>query len=455
MDDWQNHLLSSSMDEKLRHHSPESSSTLQEPSPKRSAEAAEFYGSDGKVNRKRSAKACQSCRSRKVRCSVSDHGVPCYNCKLDDVECIVPERKRPTRTTKRQYVLNSVFRKNNGMGANQERLLQRRFIGAVISAAVVRMGRASPDSGLSSPGSVPETSHGDWDKGFQRTLLSSPNSSQQNATEENSEIADNPRPLSDLPPCDDELARWFSVMPPRVVDKMFSYLQSVSQNGTLEPYGESDSSHSDSTMHLLPSGSKRKKRYGTILSRRKPVRNCVASRPPEYPPQVVRLPTRESPPRELPLSSTQEPNEGRTLIQHLRDDNATTCSKEKDLEEAIHRSDSQLTKKQSRQSGDKHSLDTCREPSSDLNTKATSVLTPPPEHYCASAMSMQAFQQLEALPTSTHKEPYPNQPTTKGGTQQETLVAGNGGLGGEFQSNFDSMINLWVGDAFDVSTFQL
>ncbi|EEH35268.1 hypothetical protein PAAG_06315 [Paracoccidioides lutzii Pb01] len=436
-DDWQNHHLSFSTDEKLRHHSPESSSTLQEPSPKRSAEAAEFDGPDGKVNRKRSAKACQSCRSRKVRCSVSDHGVPCYNCKLDDVKCIVPERKRPTRTTKRQ-----------------------RFIGAVISAAVVRMGRASPDSGNSSPGSVPETSHGDWDKGFQRTpdtnifLLSSPNSSQQNATEENSEIADNARPMSDLPPCDDELARWFSVMPPRVVDKMFSYLQSVSQNGILEPYGESDSSHSDSTMHLLPSGSKRKKRYGTI-SRRKPVRNCVASRPPEYPPQVVRLPTRESPPREWPLSSTQEPNKGRPVIQQLRDDNAATCSKEKDLEEAIQKSDSQLTKKQTRQTGGKHSLDTCRESSSDLITKATSVLIPPPEHYCALAMSMQAFQQLEALHTSTHRGPYPNQPTTKEGTQEETLVTGNGGLGCEFQSNFDSMINFWAGDAFDVSTFQL
>lgn len=69
---------------------------------KRTVSEAGLDPSDARGSRKRAAKACQSCRSRKVRCSVSDHGVPCYNCKLDELECVIPERKRPARTAKRE-----------------------------------------------------------------------------------------------------------------------------------------------------------------------------------------------------------------------------------------------------------------------------------------------------------------------------------------------------------------
>ena len=31
---------------------------------------------------------------RKVRCNVVEHGAPCTNCRLDEVECIVSESKR-------------------------------------------------------------------------------------------------------------------------------------------------------------------------------------------------------------------------------------------------------------------------------------------------------------------------------------------------------------------------
>ncbi|KFY23011.1 hypothetical protein V491_02660 [Pseudogymnoascus sp. VKM F-3775] len=44
--------------------------------------------------RRRATMACRSCRSRKVRCDVAEHGVPCCNCKLDNKECAVPERRR-------------------------------------------------------------------------------------------------------------------------------------------------------------------------------------------------------------------------------------------------------------------------------------------------------------------------------------------------------------------------
>ena len=44
--------------------------------------------------KRRASKACQCCRARKVRCNVVEHGAPCKNCRLDEVECIVSESKR-------------------------------------------------------------------------------------------------------------------------------------------------------------------------------------------------------------------------------------------------------------------------------------------------------------------------------------------------------------------------
>lgn len=44
--------------------------------------------------KRRASKACQSCRARKVRCNVVEHGAPCTNCRLDEVECVVTESKR-------------------------------------------------------------------------------------------------------------------------------------------------------------------------------------------------------------------------------------------------------------------------------------------------------------------------------------------------------------------------
>ncbi|KAF4765931.1 hypothetical protein HAV15_010739 [Penicillium sp. str.  len=43
---------------------------------------------------RRSAVACQNCRERKVRCSVSVTGIPCAGCTQDRAECIVRERQR-------------------------------------------------------------------------------------------------------------------------------------------------------------------------------------------------------------------------------------------------------------------------------------------------------------------------------------------------------------------------
>lgn len=44
--------------------------------------------------KRRASKACQCCRARKVRCNVTEHGAPCTNCRLDEVECVVSESRR-------------------------------------------------------------------------------------------------------------------------------------------------------------------------------------------------------------------------------------------------------------------------------------------------------------------------------------------------------------------------
>ncbi|KAI0442643.1 fungal-specific transcription factor domain-containing protein [Xylaria telfairii] len=59
---------------------------------KRSATTTEPNGAV-KVTKRRAARACVSCRARKVRCDVVE-GAPCGNCRWDGVECIVQESRR-------------------------------------------------------------------------------------------------------------------------------------------------------------------------------------------------------------------------------------------------------------------------------------------------------------------------------------------------------------------------
>jgi len=63
--------------------------------PKRKATQAGLDGhATGRSVKRRASKACQCCRARKVRCNVTEHGAPCTNCRLDEVECIVSESRR-------------------------------------------------------------------------------------------------------------------------------------------------------------------------------------------------------------------------------------------------------------------------------------------------------------------------------------------------------------------------
>ncbi|KAK4981863.1 hypothetical protein LTR66_009641, partial [Elasticomyces elasticus] len=62
------------------------------------------FNADGirptKSVKRRASKACQCCRARKVRCNVVEHGAPCTNCRLDEIECIVSESKRKKKWSK-------------------------------------------------------------------------------------------------------------------------------------------------------------------------------------------------------------------------------------------------------------------------------------------------------------------------------------------------------------------
>ncbi|KAB8213367.1 hypothetical protein BDV33DRAFT_184939 [Aspergillus novoparasiticus] len=44
--------------------------------------------------KRRAARACLACRKRKTRCDVARSGMPCNNCRLDGVECVVIKSRR-------------------------------------------------------------------------------------------------------------------------------------------------------------------------------------------------------------------------------------------------------------------------------------------------------------------------------------------------------------------------
>ncbi|KAK7730390.1 hypothetical protein SLS53_009009 [Cytospora paraplurivora] len=50
-------------------------------------------GNNAKITKRRAARACASCRARKVRCDVVEQ-FPCGNCRWDNVQCIVHESRR-------------------------------------------------------------------------------------------------------------------------------------------------------------------------------------------------------------------------------------------------------------------------------------------------------------------------------------------------------------------------
>lgn len=116
---------SSSVSETIEVSQPQS----QAQGPKRTATDAGLKPNGmrpAKSVKRRASKACQCCRSRKVRCNVVEHGAPCTNCRLDEVECIVSESKRKksvlAKTDFSNLELTDRSRKWTGNGNEFDRL---------------------------------------------------------------------------------------------------------------------------------------------------------------------------------------------------------------------------------------------------------------------------------------------------------------------------------------------
>ncbi|OJD15790.1 hypothetical protein AJ78_03970 [Emergomyces pasteurianus Ep9510] len=376
------------MDENTGHPSPESCSGPRGSSPKRSTEAARLSDPDEKLNRKRAPKACQSCRSRKVRCGVSDHGVPCHKCKLDNLECIVLE---------------------------------------LISEAVLRVERSS--SGI--PTSVPEralgASHCSWEKAFMNSYeedlstFTSPFALCQTMSEEHSVLGDDASAMVELPACGDELARWFSVIPPRVVDKMFN-------RPTLYPTG----------LNVIPNNaflaqSKIEKSTIVLLKNTSPAiaflpslqtihENCFPNLPEPHHRHPENHPTRKC-----------RKQVNHQTLQQLLDDYAAAIDRVVALEEAIQKVDGQFTRRH--------------------NNSKIFPLTPPPESQASFVMNMQIVQQLEALLVSVQKGSE-SRPHKQGNAShriqeiQNITAAENEMREDEFQTTFQSLMDFGAGGGY-------
>ena len=67
---------------------------------------AKGHLSAGRPVKRRASKACHSCRSRKVKCSVVKTGIPCQNCRLGHVECVVSQARRRRRAYAEKALVN-------------------------------------------------------------------------------------------------------------------------------------------------------------------------------------------------------------------------------------------------------------------------------------------------------------------------------------------------------------
>lgn len=58
---------------------------------------------EASVSKRRSARACTLCRTRKVRCDVVSHGIPCSNCRYHGSACVVAERQSRQRKSTQPF----------------------------------------------------------------------------------------------------------------------------------------------------------------------------------------------------------------------------------------------------------------------------------------------------------------------------------------------------------------
>ncbi|EHK42217.1 hypothetical protein TRIATDRAFT_229782 [Trichoderma atroviride IMI 206040] len=115
--------------------------------------------------RHRSAFACQNCRRRKVRCSVSVTGIPCVGCTQDSIDCIVHQtqglkRQQPKETFGQHDSFHGPLELDLGLPAAEAR------------RALQPLSPASVDQGLSSAASYASPNDGSKRAGDARSSRS-------------------------------------------------------------------------------------------------------------------------------------------------------------------------------------------------------------------------------------------------------------------------------------------
>lgn len=74
------------------------------------------------ARRYRSAIACESCRRRKVRCSLTVTGVPCIGCAQDHTDCVVDPKRSQTMSRTRRRLQSPGHSGDTGSGRSGRQL---------------------------------------------------------------------------------------------------------------------------------------------------------------------------------------------------------------------------------------------------------------------------------------------------------------------------------------------
>ncbi|OBT61022.1 hypothetical protein VE03_09619 [Pseudogymnoascus sp. 23342-1-I1] len=151
--------------------------------------------------------ACRGCRSRKVRCDVAEHGVPCCNCKLDKKECLIPERR------KKQYDVNPLYHPLGPISSiSSDWPPQLERPGANHLLEFIRHQHLNLPSPIDGQAQFAATRHADHDGNWHLGSL--------------------PAKKPSFPmPEDPELSRWLKMMPPHIVEKFRLHFQNTGESG--------------------------------------------------------------------------------------------------------------------------------------------------------------------------------------------------------------------------------
>lgn len=304
-------------------------------------------------------------------------------------------------------------------------------LGAVIPGAVLRLDNSTartasvPSSATRRPSS--STVHSDWEGNFGRShstdapssiSAGSPARDVIQNTDEMQRPELDKRDLLELPPCDEELARWFNIMPAQVVDKMFEYLATLNQHGQKESFSQrlrdANCTPHDKVRLAPPGDNNRHRSINPDVQEH--LRFHMTSRATSnYPSRPFEPLSPQSPSEETCPSTYTGSQTNMSLLQQLRDSHAAASRTMSMLETTIRKVDSQLANERVPRP---NTTAICRlplplttstmattgsfSPSSTTPRRAPSTLTPPPDNHNSYSMTLEQLEKLFA--PSAHRE---------------------------------------------------